>query len=102
VNDSYIWWLLILGIGIGVALVWLVLVRMPREEGDVDAIERDAEASWISRTIESDGGIAPEPLVAEILELHQAYLNAGGATPVLPDTPFEDIEEQEEAAAGSR
>lgn len=86
-NDGYAWWLVIVGIAIGIALVWLVLVRLPRSEDDVAAAELPAEASWISQTIEAYGGIAPQPLVEEILELHRAWLAAGGGTPVVPHAP---------------
>jgi hypothetical protein len=78
-NDGYIWWLLLLGIAIGVVVVWLMAVRLPRRDDDVTDAERAAEARWISATIERDGGIAPTPLVEEILELHRTYLASGTA-----------------------
>ena len=80
-NDGYAWWLVIVGIAIGIALVWLVIVRLPRTEDDVDEEERLVEAGWISRTIEAWGGVAPTALIDEVLELHQAYLASGGSTP---------------------
>ena len=77
-NDGYTWWLLILGIAIGVAVVWLLAVRLPRKNDDQTAEERAAEARWITATIEGDGGIAPVTLVEEILDLHRGYLASGG------------------------
>ena len=77
-NDGYIWWLIVLGIAIGVAVVWLTVVRLPRRDDDQTAAERVAEARWISATIERDGGIAPQALVEEILDLHRSYLASGG------------------------
>lgn len=73
-NDGFAWWLVVLGIAVGVALVWLVVTRLPRDESDVGEAEREVEAAWISRTIGAYGGLAPEPLVEEVLELHQHYL----------------------------
>ena len=77
-NDGYTWWLVILGIAIGVAVVWLTVVRLPRRDDDQSDAERQAEARWITATIERDGGIAPVALVEEILDLHRSYLASGG------------------------
>ena len=82
-NDGFAWWLIVLGIAIGVGLVWLFAVRLPRTESDVGPSEVPMEAEWISRNIESYGGMAPQPLVEEVLELHRQYL-ATGATPLPP------------------
>ena len=82
-NDGYTWWLLVLGIAIGVAVVWFAAVRLPRRDDDQARAEQVAEARWISATIERDGGIAPQALVEEILELHRGYL-ASGAVAALP------------------
>ena len=87
-NDGYTWWLLILGMAIGVAVVWFTAVRLPRRDDDQTVAERVAEARWISATIEHDGGVAPHPLVEEVLELHRGYL-AGGAVASLPPEPDE-------------
>jgi hypothetical protein len=83
-NDGYTWWLVVLGIAIGVAVVWLAAVRLPRRDDDQTDAERVAEAAWISATIERDGGIAPQALVEEILDLHRGYLVSGGVA-VSPD-----------------
>jgi hypothetical protein len=73
-NDGFAWWLLVLGIAIGVAVVWLIMLRLPRNDADLDEDELAREAGWISRTIHAYGGVAPEPLVEEVLELHHQYL----------------------------
>lgn len=78
-NDGYLWWLVVLGIAIGAAVVWLTAVRLPRRDDDVTPAERAAEARWIGATIERDGGVAPVELVEEVLELHSAYLASGGS-----------------------
>jgi hypothetical protein len=74
VNDGYLWWLILVGAVITLAVVWVVAARLPRSESDVGAEERSAEAAWISETIERFGGVAPPELVEEVLELHAEYL----------------------------
>ena len=88
-NDGYTWWLLVLGIASGVAIVWLAAIRLPRRDDDQTRAEQAAEARWISATIEQDGGIAPQALVEEILELHRGYLASGAVAtqPVTSDGP---------------
>ena len=77
-NDGYMWWLVLVGLAVGVVLTWLSVVRLPRHEYDVDADERDEEATLIAATIESRGGICPAPLALEVLDLHEEYLAAPG------------------------
>jgi hypothetical protein len=88
VNDGYLWWLMLVGAVIALAVVWILSVRLPRDEADVSPEERRAEAAWISRTIERYGGVAPEPLVEEVLELHAEYLASPGLARV-PGRPVE-------------
>jgi hypothetical protein len=94
-TDPFAWWLLILGIGIGIGLLWLVIGRIPREQDDVSPEERAAEAAWISGVIGRYGGVAPEPLVEEILELHDQYLKGPALEPAPADAhqPTDGIEE---------
>ncbi len=72
------WWLVLVGLGVGVALTWLSVVRLPRQEYDVEADEREEEAALIAATIESRGGVCPVPLALEVLDLHQEYLGSPG------------------------
>jgi hypothetical protein len=86
-NNGFQWWLVIVGIGLGAGLLWLVLGRLPRQDDDVGPRERSVEAMWISQTIETGGGIAPVALVEEVLELHASYLEGpalvvGSAAPL--------------------
>jgi hypothetical protein len=74
--DGWALWLLLVGLGIGGAVTWVLLVRLPRDEADVGPEERSAEAAWIAATIERGGGVAPRSFVEEVLDLHQAYLHA--------------------------
>jgi hypothetical protein len=72
--ETWVLWLFIVGVAVGLVAALVVAVRLPRQEDDVSDLERPAEAAWISSVIERHGGIAPESLVEEILDLHQAYL----------------------------
>jgi hypothetical protein len=83
VNDGYLWWFILVGAVIALAIVWVFATRLPRAETDVNEDERRAEAAWISATIERYGGVAPQDLVEEVLELHAEYL----ASPRLAQTP---------------
>lgn len=73
-NDEWQWWALILGILLGVGGYWLLRERLPRREEDIDPVERNAEADWISRSVERMGGQAPPEVVTIILDLHREYL----------------------------
>ena len=73
-TEQYIGWALVVGLAIGGALVWFAVGRLPRSGEEMTPEERTAEALWISRTITERGGMAPEDLVEEILELHADYL----------------------------
>jgi hypothetical protein len=103
-NDGFAWWLLVLGIAIGVAVVWLIMLRLPRSEADLDAEELTREAGWISRTIRAYGGVAPEPLVEEVLELHHEYLKGSVTEPLdvgglhVEDEPEDEASPESEAA----
>lgn len=90
-NDGFAWWLVVLGVAIGVGLSWLVLGRLPRADADIDDDERALEAAWISRAVRDYGGVAPPALVEEILELHEDYLQ--GPAPDLEGQQDQDSED---------
>jgi hypothetical protein len=72
--ETWVLWLFVVGLVIGIVVTLVVVVRLPRGEVDVTDQERPTEAAWISGIIERHGGIAPVLLVEEVLDLHQAYL----------------------------
>jgi hypothetical protein len=74
VIDQFIGWALMVGLVVGGALVWFAIGRLPRSSEDITPEERIAEAAWISGIIDGRGGVAPEDLVEEVLELHAEYL----------------------------
>jgi len=98
-NDSFQWWLVIVGIGIGVGLAWIVMGRLARSDDDVSDEERRVEAAWISRSIAAYGGVAPPLLVEEVLELHRHYLE-GSALDVPPLPEEDDFPDEEPIEEG--
>jgi hypothetical protein len=80
-SDPFTFWLFLALLGITAAVIWLLTGHVLREEDDLAADERTAEAAWISATIDDAGGDVPEAVVAQVLELHRHYLG-GAASPV--------------------
>jgi len=90
VNAEFNWWLLIVGLVVGAGLVWLILADSSRREADVTARERAAEARWIAEELRRAGRGIGDDDVADVLDLHAAYLAA--PPPDEPDEPMEAIE----------
>jgi hypothetical protein len=90
VNAEFNWWLLIVGLVIGAGLVWLILADSSRREADVTERERAAEARWIAAELRRAGRGVDDDDVADILDLHAAYLTAPP-----PDDPDEFVESVE-------
>lgn len=87
-GDGSALWLLLLGVVAGGGITWLLTARLARRDADIPAAERTAEAAWISRMIEDEGGVAPADLVEEVLDLHALYLASGSALlPQRTDAP---------------
>jgi hypothetical protein len=91
VNAEFNWWLLIVGLVIGAGVVWLILADSARREVDVDRRERASEARWIGDELRRAGRSVDDDTVADVLDLHTAYL---GAPP--PDEPIDDDIVEEE------
>lgn len=73
-NAQADWWLLILGLGVGAGLTWLVLAEIRRRDDDVAARERAVEATWIADTLTASGTEADSAGIEEVLRLHRLYL----------------------------
>lgn len=97
--DGWALWLLLVGLAVGAAGAAMLFVRLPREDDDIGSAERRMEAAWIAATIERHGGIAPESLVEEVLDLHGSYLAAprpalpaGASAPPVPPLPVAPLQ----------
>ena len=95
-NAEFNWWLLIVGLVIGAGVVWLILADSARREADVDRRERAGEARWIGDELRRAGRTVDDDTVADVLELHAAYL---GAPP--PDEPVEEPVAEEDVTAAA-
>lgn len=96
-NAEFNWWLLIVGLVIGAGLVWLILADSSRRDVDVTTRERAAEGRWIAEELRRAGRTVDDDLVADVLDLHAAYL---AAPP--PDELVEDPEPMEVALPAER
>jgi hypothetical protein len=93
VNTEFNWWLLIVGLVAGAALVWLVLADSARRDADIEAEEIPMEAAWIAAALR-DEGEKIEPRIADrVLRLHRAYLSAPP-----PDGPMRPMARRKPAA----
>jgi hypothetical protein len=73
-NAEFNYWLLIVGLVVGGALVWLVVADSSRRDEDVLDAELPAEAAWIADAIEARGERADPAAVERVLRLHRVYL----------------------------
>jgi hypothetical protein len=80
-SDPFTFWVFLAVLGGTAAVIWLLTGTVMRQEDDLEADERAAEAAWISATIEGAGGDVPETVIEQVLELHRHYL-AGSAADV--------------------
>ena len=85
-NAEFNWWLLIVGLVVGGALVWFVLMDARRRETDIDAVEGPREAAWLSAVLRDEGHDVSPTAAARLLELHRRYLEA--PAPDDPDRPM--------------
>src|SRR5262249_9485132 len=72
VRADFNWWLVLVGVVLGAALTWLVISETQRRERDVSERELEAEAAWISRTVDTPGLDADR--VEQVLRAHRRYL----------------------------
>ena len=69
------WWLLIVGLVAGGALVAVVTMDARRREVDIGDLERRAEATWIAERVSRRDRSIDSATVAKVLEAHREYLS---------------------------
>jgi hypothetical protein len=110
VNAEFNWWLLILGIGAGVAVTWLVLSDLSRREEDLSDRERAAEAELLADELARQGRPTPPDTVERVLTLHRAFIegalqlpdDAGDAGRVPPASEGAGVDAGRSGSGGSR
>lgn len=73
-NDEFNWWLLIVGLAVGVAVTWLILADIGRREEDLSTREREEEAAFLAEQLERRGLPTSAETIERVLELHEAYV----------------------------
>lgn len=68
------WWLLLVGLVAGGALVAVVTMDGKRRDQDIEELERRAETGWISERLAGTGQWIDPPTVDAVLRLHREYL----------------------------
>jgi hypothetical protein len=79
------WWLLIVGLVVGVGLTWLVLADTRRRDVDVEERELVDEAAWLADEMAAEGEPMPPEVAERMLRLHRVYL---GISEPPPDPGF--------------
>ncbi|MFI5255174.1 MAG: hypothetical protein ACHQ15_06940 [Candidatus Limnocylindrales bacterium] len=77
--DPFAFWVFLALLSGTVAIIWLLTGRVLRQEDDLAADERAAEAAWIAAAIEAGGGDVPATVVEQVLDLHRHYLEGGAS-----------------------
>lgn len=71
-SADFNWWLLIVGLVAGGALTFLVVEDSNRREAEISDEELDAEAAWITRTL--DEPLLDADTAERVLRAHRRYL----------------------------
>ena len=71
-SAEFNWWLLIVGVVVGVALTWLVLADLNRRDQELGDQELKAEAGWMARSL-GEPRLDAE-LAERVLLAHRRYL----------------------------
>ena len=82
------WWLLIVGLVVGVGLTWLVLADTRRRDVDVEERELADEAAWLADAMAAEGEPIPPDVAERMLRLHRDYLRISEP---LPDPDPDEI-----------
>ena len=78
------WWLLIVGLVAGGAVVAVLTMSPRRTDDDLPPDERNAEATFIAAHLEATGENVDRATVARILETHREYLGLPAPDAIVP------------------
>jgi len=94
-SADFNWWLLIVGLAVGVALTWLVLAETTRRDREVSDEETAAEASWIARTL--DDPLVDAEMAERVLLAHRRYLGFPPPDVLVAPEELRALEQEHEA-----
>jgi len=92
VNAEFNWWLLIVGLGVGAALTWLIVSDLAHREDDLSERETADEVDWVAETLAANGRPTSPETIRRVLDLHRVYIqrdrpvNLDAATPEADET----------------
>ncbi len=75
VNDEFNWWLLIVGLGIGAGLAWLILSDLTRRDEELEEGDLADEIAWVGEALAASGRPTSPETVGRVLDLHRAYVH---------------------------
>ena len=78
------WWVLIVGLVVGGTVVGLLTTSFQRTDADLEADEREAEATFIAGHLSSAGAAVDAATVASVLEAHREYLGLPAPVAIVP------------------
>ena len=94
-SADFNWWLLIVGLAVGVALTWLVLAETTRRDREISDAETSAEASWIARTL--DDPVLDADAAERVLVAHRRYLGFPPPDVLVAPEELRALEQEHEA-----
>ena len=71
-SADFNWWLLVVGVAVGVGLTWLVMADTTRYDREISGEETAAEAGWIAHAVENP--LVDVEVAEEVLQAHRRYL----------------------------
>jgi hypothetical protein len=87
VNAEFNWWLLIVGLGVGAGLTWLILSDLTRREDELAEQESVEEVAWIGDALARDGRPTSPETIGRVLHLHRLWLQRDRSLDDPPDEP---------------
>ena len=88
------WWLLLVGLVAGGALVAVVTMDGKRREEDLGELERRAETNWIAARLSGSGQWVDSSAVDAVLRLHREYLGMPPPDAILLDGDPDEVPDE--------
>jgi hypothetical protein len=101
VNAEFNWWLLIVGLGVGAGLTWLIVSDIAHRDEELSERETVDEIAWVAETLAANGRPTSPETIRRVLDLHRVYVQR--ERPIIEDdrsAPAEDGSTGEEGATG--